>query len=210
MRKVLRIILIFICFLCLLGSNLQAQGCQGKRRSFTFGEKVDYMIYYYLAGIWVSAGEVYFKVDSARIKDQLYYHFNSYGTTLKRYDWFYKVRDEYEAYTHVESFRPLRFKRSVNEGSTYIREDYLFNQKKKEVYTLRKLGEDLPIVKDTVPSDNCSLDPISTIYYARNIDFSNAKIDEEIPLKIFLDNMVYDSYVRYLGKENLKIKGLGI
>ena len=190
-------------------NGLSAQDCEVNNTSFTFGEKIDYNIYYYLAGIWVSAGEVYFKVDSIRINDQLYYHFDSYGRTHSRYDWLYKVRDKYESYTHSNSFHSLRFKRSVNEGSTYIREDYLFNQQKGEVYTLRKMSEDEPIIKDTVYTEQCSFDPIATIYYARNIDFSEAKVNDKVPLKIFLDNQVHNTYVQYLGKEEISIKELG-
>lgn len=201
-------ILFFYCFY-FAETKVRAQECKTENKSFSFGEQLDYVIYYYLAGIWVSAGEVTFKVDSAIINKQLYYHFDSYGTTLKRYDWIYRVRDKYEAYTHSTSFRPLRFKRSVEEGSTYIKEDYLFNQAKGEVYTLRKLGKKEPLVKDTVISGRCSFDPISMIYYARNIDFTDVEVNEEVPLQIFLDNQLFNTYLRYLGKETIKIKDIG-
>ena len=109
-----------------------SQTCEVQNKAFDFGEKVDYTIYYHLAGIWVGAGEVYFKVDSTTIGDKPFYHFNSYGTTFSKYDWIYKVRDRYQTYCDVNTFKPLRFKREVNEGSTFIREDYLFNHKKNE------------------------------------------------------------------------------
>jgi len=202
---------IFFLFLLLTltSSSTSAQGCQVKNTSFTFGERLDYVIYYYFAGIWVSAGTVYFEVDSSRIGDELYYHFDSYGRTYKKYDWIYKVRDHYQAYANAKTFQPLRFNRSVNEGSTYIREDCIFNQKRQEAYTLRQLDEDAPLIKDTVPLQPCIYDPMTTIYYGRTLDFSDVEVNEKVPLKSFLDNQVYDTYVRYLRKENLKVKGLG-
>ncbi len=201
--KLLVVLVLFLHF------SLIAQDCSQENKAFQFGERIDYTIYYHLAGVWVGAGDVYFKVDSSLINNRLYYHFNSYGTTFKKYDWIYKVRDKYEAYTLVDGFKPLRFKREVNEGSTYIREDYIFKQNEKKVVTLRQLEEDEPMVKDTVDMKDCSFDVLSMIYFARNIDFSNAAIDEKIPIRIFIDNEGYDSYIRYLGVKTIKIKELG-
>jgi hypothetical protein len=192
-----------------LCNQLSAQACSLQNKSFQFGERIDYTIYYHLAGVWVGAGEVYFKVDSAKVKNKLFYHFDSYGTTYKKYDWVYKVRDHYQTYNNPDNFQPLRFQREVNEGSSYIREDYVFNHKKDEVYTLRQLDEDEPFVKDTIPLKGCSYDMLSMIYYARNLDFSNSEINDKVPIKIVIDNEAHESYIRYLGKKELKIKGLG-
>ena len=62
----------FFCGLILFtGYNLQAQDCLLKNNAFQFGERIDYTIYYHLAGMWVGAGEVYFAVDSAKIAPEL-------------------------------------------------------------------------------------------------------------------------------------------
>ena len=200
---------LFLAVFCCFSLSSVAQKCQLKNSAFQVGERIDYTIYYHLAGVWVGAGEVYFQVDSAKIGKRSYYHFDSYGTTFKRYDWIYKVRDHYQAYTSMKDFQPLRFKREVNEGDTYIREDYLFDAREHQVYSLRKMEEDLPYVKDTVPYPNCSFDVLSMIYYARNIDFSDAEVGDKVPIKIFIDNKSHESYIRYLGKEEIKVKGLG-
>jgi hypothetical protein len=186
-----------------------AQSCAIENTSFKYGERIDYTIYYHLAGVWVGAGEVFFKVDSMNLKGQDFYHFNSEGKTFKKYDWVYKVRDQYETYMNVATMKPLRFKRSVNEGGTHIREDYVFNYKEEKAYTLRQMEEDEPYVKDTVQLDDCSYDVMSMIYVARNLDYSNLKKGDKIPIEIFLDNESHDSYIEYLGKENLKIKNVG-
>jgi len=49
-------------------------------------------------------------------------------------------------------------------------------------------------------------DVLSAIYYARNIDFSKAKINDKIPFSMFLDYEVFNMYVRYLGKELVKTR----
>ena len=47
---------------------------------------------------------------------------------------------------------------------------------------------------------------MSSIYYARNLDFSKMHPDDKIPFSMFLDNEVYNLYIRYLGKEVIKTK----
>ena len=207
MKCLLYSCLIFIAIF--LGSDVKSQDCQVNNDAFLFHERVDYTIYYHLAGMWVGAGDVYFKVDSTQIAETDYYHINSYGRTYKKYDWLYKVRDSYESYVNTKTFKPIRFKREVNEGSTHLKEDYIFRHKDKEVISLRKMGEDSLLVKDTVPLLDCSYDVITMIYFARNMDFSGLEVGETMPINIFLDNKSHETYVRYLGKKELKIKGTG-
>ncbi len=58
---------------------------------------------------------------------------------------------------------------------------------------------------DTVPITPCAFDPLTMIYYSRNIDFSKYKTNDTIPISLFLDNKVYSLYIHYLGKEKLKM-----
>ncbi len=201
--------LLFCGLILLISFNIKAQDCSLQNNAFQFGERIDYTIYYHLAGMWVGAGEVYFAVDSAKIGERTYWHFDSYGQTYSKYDWIYKVRDHYQAFTNPKTFVPLRFKRTVNEGSTFAREDYLFDYNKGHALTLRQLEEDGPFLKDTVPLEQCSHDVLTMIYYTRNVDFSNAKVNDKIPINIFIDNAAHDSYIRYLGRKQVKVKGLG-
>jgi len=200
-----------LCFLyfILFGFSSFSQECETQNKSFSGGEQVDYTIYYHLAGVWVSAGEVNFKVDTVTINKKPYYHLDSYGVTFKKYDWIYKVRDHYQAYVNQSTLQPLRFKRKVDEGSTHIREDYIFNYNKKKAITLRQMGEDKPFVKDTVDLAACSYDVMSMIYVARNLNYDNLSEGDKIPISIFLDNKSHPSYIEFLGKETLKVKGLG-
>jgi hypothetical protein len=205
-----RQLILLLCGLMLLISfTIKAQDCSLKNKTFQFGERIDYTIYYHLAGMWVGAGEVYFAVDSAKIGKKKYWHFDSYGETYSKYDWIYKVSDHYQAYTNPKNFVPLRFKREVNEGSDYAREDYLFDYNKGHAITLRQLEEDGPFLRDTVSLEQCSHDVLTMIYYTRNVDFANANVNDKIPINIFIDNAAHDSYIRYLGRKKVKVKGLG-
>jgi hypothetical protein len=76
------------------------------------------------------------------------------------------------------------------------REDVTFNQQNNTATTLSGVFK--------VP--NCVQDVLSAIYYARNIDFNKYKVDDKIPFSMFLDNQVYNLYIRYLGKEVIKTR----
>lgn len=201
--------LLLLIFFLINSYVIVSQECVVNNNSFLVNEKVDYTIYYHLAGVWVNAGEVFFKVDSISIKNQPYYHILSTGKTRKKYDWIYEVRDQYESYMNYSTLQPIRFKREVNEGSTHIKEDYVFNFKNKKAITIRKMAEDEPFIKDTIALNSCSYDVLSMIYVARNLDYSNLEIGDRIPISIFLDNKEHSSYIEYLGVENVKLKELG-
>ena len=53
---------------------------------------------------------------------------------------------------------------------------------------------------------DCVQDVLSSVYYARNIDFTKYQPNDRIPFKMFLDNEVFNMYIRYLGKETIKTK----
>ncbi len=208
--KSIKIQLLASLFFCqFIGIAQEVIDCKSKSSAFSFGESADYTIYYNLGAMWVSAGSVNFTVDSTLIRSKKYYHIISEGQTFKKYDWVYKVRDRYEVVAEVEPFRPIRFKRDVNEGRTEIYEDYVFNHKTNQVITLRKESRKADFVKDTVSFSDCSFDVLSMIYVARNLDYSNLKPDDVLPITLFLDNEEHESYIRYLGKENIEVKGLG-
>jgi hypothetical protein len=53
---------------------------------------------------------------------------------------------------------------------------------------------------------DCIRDVLSAVYYVRNIDFNNRKPGDRFPFSVFLDNEVFEMYVRYLGKETIKTR----
>jgi hypothetical protein len=92
--------------------------------------------------------------------------------------------------------QPLKFIRNVDEGGYKKVENVTFNQQTNTAITSAGVFK--------VP--NCVQDVLSSIYYARNIDFNTYKPEDKIPFSMFLDNEVYNLYIRYLGKEIIKTK----
>ncbi len=172
--------------------------CHPGNYPFKAGESITYKIFYNWKFVWVEAGEVTFSVDTTKIFNKKAFYFKGEGHTYKKWDWFFKVRDKYEAWADMESLRPYRFKRVVNEGTYYLYEDCLFDYKRNKIYCFwsRKAGE---LNKDTLDMQSCVFDVLSLIYLARTVDFSNMQPDEYTWLKVFVDRAIFETYMRFIG-----------
>ena len=170
--------------------------CGLRNNSFQAGEQLTYTVYYNVAGMYVNAGTAVFSNTQEKLGSRSVFHIVGTGNTNPNYDWVYKVRDRYETYIDVETLQPLKFVRNVNEGGYKKYENVTFNRTANTAVTTNGVFK--------VPG--CVQDVLSSIYYARNINFNKYKAGDRIPFTMFLDNEVYNMYIRYLGKEDIKTK----
>jgi hypothetical protein len=192
---------VVIASLALMGFSKKASApadefCGIKNISFQAGEQIVYTVYYAVAGLYIDAGNATFTNNLERLNNRPVYHITGIGKTNSSYDWIYKVRDRYETFVDTVTLQPLKFLRNVDEGGYKKYENVTFNRNANTAVTTEGVFK--------VP--DCVQDVISSIYYARNIDFNKYKKNDKIPFKMFLDNEVYDMYIRYLGKETIKTK----
>jgi hypothetical protein len=92
--------------------------------------------------------------------------------------------------------QPLKFLRNVNEGGYKIYQNITFNKTANTAITTNGVYK--------VPA--CVQDVVSAMYYARNVDFSQLQPDDKIPFSMFLDNEVFNMYIRFVGREEIKTK----
>jgi len=184
------------CFLFMMQLNAQTNFCGIKNSSTQNGEEITYTIFYSLAGAHVNAGTTTFSNKMEKFNGRTVYHVLGEGGSNAKYDWIYKVRDRYESYIDTQTMQPLKFFRDVNEGNT----------KKIETVTFNHTSNTAANETGTYRVPSCVQDVLSTIYYARNIDYDKYKKGDKIPFQMFLENQVYDLYIRYLGKEDVKTK----
>lgn len=165
-------------------------------KAFQPGEKLTYRLSY---GI-LDAGEAVLTVDESEksIQGRKLWRVRGVGKTISAFEWFYKVHDVYESHMDAQGMFPWLFIRRVNEGGYKINQDYTFYQHKKIVDNGK--GK-----KYKVPS--MVQDMISAFYYARTLNFDNAKVGDVFTVNIFLDNELYPTKIKYTGKQNVKIKG---
>lgn len=184
----------------LLVTALQVQAqdnfCGITNRSFKPGERVVFKVYYNMGFIWAGAGTATFTTALENYNNRTCYHVTGIGETYSSYEWFYKVRDVYESYIDTANLMPIKFLRDVNEGGFKFQNNVTFNHERNQAIS----------TKGVYNIPNCVQDVLSTVYYARNIDYNKYKAGDKIPFNMFLDDQVYSLYIRYVGKETIKTK----
>lgn len=170
--------------------------CGLPNQAFQAGESITFKVYYTLAGVYIAAGEATFTVALEELGGKSVYHVTGAGKNYSFLDNFFKVRDKYESYIDTATLQPLKFIRNVSEGSYRKYENVSFNKTAHTAITNSGVFK----------TPDCIQDVLSTMYYARNIDFDKMKPGDKIPFSMFLDNQVYDLYIRYVGKETIKTK----
>ena len=187
-----------------LTSFFSSSDCDIANNAFSSGEELVYKASYNWGFIWLDAGSVTFKTELSEHKGIPCYKLSGTGGSFPSYDWIYKVRDRFECWVDSTSLRPYRYIRDVNEGGRTFYNECYFNFNKQKAYCVTQEKKKTPRL-DTVNIFPCSLDPLSMIYYSRNADFSKCKVNDTIPITLFLDNVNYNLYLRYLGKAQLKL-----
>lgn len=171
-------------------------GCGIKNISFKAGEKVSFTVFYAVAGIYVNAGTATFTNTLETLNNKPVFHIVGDGATNSSYDWIYKVRDKYETYIDTTNMLPMKFVRNVNEGGHKIYQNVTFNRTANTAVSTKGVFKTPPCIQDVV----------SSVFYARNIDYSSLQVNDKIAFSMFLDDEVFNMYIRYLGKETIKTK----
>ena len=190
------ILLIVLCLVTIRPLYAQNEFCGITNTSFKAGENITFKVYYNLGKLFVGAGEATFNCNLEKYNGKDVYHIVAEGKTYRTYDWFFKVRDKYQSFIDTATMMPMKFLRNVEEGGYRLTNDVTFYQTQHTAVS----------TKGTYKVPDCIQDVISAIYYARNIDFNKYKPGDKIPFDMFLDDKVYNIYVRYLGKETVETK----
>jgi len=165
-----------------------------KQNSFQPGEKLTYLGHYGFVDAATMTLEV--QKTNKKVNGRSMVHVVGKGESKGTFDWFFKIRDRYESYIDAQGVFPWMFIRRVYEGGIEINQDYTFYQHKKKVNT----GE----ANFAVPAH--VQDMLSAFYYARTLDFTNAKEGQLFSINCFLDNELFELKLKFLGRETIKIR----
>ena len=162
--------------------------------AFKAGEVLSYRLHYGFIDAGTATLEV--KPEIQEFGGHQVYYVEGEGHSNKAFDLFFKVRDVYKTYIDKDALVPWYFIRRVDEGGFKFSQDYLFNHYTKKV----------DIVGDTnkysVPEG--VQDMLSSFYYARNIDYTDAKENGIYEIPSFVDKQNWTLKIRYVGKETIK------
>jgi hypothetical protein len=161
--------------------------------AFKPGERLEYRLHY---GV-VDAATAVIRVDPqvTKINNRDVYHVIGEGTTVSTFDMFFKVRDKYESYIDKQGMFPHKFVRNVDEGGYKIQQDYTFYPAKRAYKNQKGEGYMTPeFVQDMM----------SAFYYARNLDFTNAKKGDIFKITCVVDDEIFPLKIKYMGKETIE------
>lgn len=160
--------------------------------AFKRGEQLKYRVHYGA----VNAGVAIISIDNTTklINGRPTLHAVGSGNSMGAFDWFFKVRDRYESYIDEEAMMPWIFIRRVDEGGFKISQNQTYD------HNVGRVNSDGKFM--TVPK--YIQDMVSTFYFARTMDFSNAKDGDVFSVPCFLDDSVWTMKIKYKGKETIK------
>lgn len=200
-----------VCILILLSPLThfaqETTDCPITNSAFQVGEQITYSISYSWFFLWTDIGEVTFTVSSANKFGRDLLHLKSTGHTYPFYDSFFKVRDLYESWVDPKTIQPIYFNRAIYEGGFTKENEYQFDWLNNQalIRIRRKNG---PNQFDTLKVDSCTLDIISAIYTARNLDYSNNQVNRIFPVTALFDKEIYHIGFKFLGREQKNIRGI--
>ena len=166
-----------------------------ENRAFKDGEFLKYKLAYG----FMNAGEATLEVKKVKrkIQGREILHIVGRGYSISAFDWFFKVRDKYETYLDEEGIFPWLFVRRIEEGGYKKEQDYKFYQNQERVEHVQKeLEYEVP---------HGVQDMISSFYYARTIDFTDAKKNQVYQFDSFVDGEVYPIKIKYVGTKNIRV-----
>ncbi len=221
--KYLDIIVILLC-MCLMSIRLHAQENDGYKGTscvpvrtvnedllaFRHGERMEFVLHYRWGAINTDVGTAEVELDSLTYNGHKAFHCSASGRTTKMFDFFFKVREEFDSWFTREGLVPLKFTRDTYEGGYEARNTYHYNrtleepQINAEVYT-SKAG--LKIMD--LPLTPCTFDLPALFFFARNMDFDSIEPGRKYPMTFAIDDEIFNVYFILYGRETIKVKGLG-
>lgn len=178
--------------------------CDIENHTFQPGEELVYKIYYNWNFVWLSAGEVRFKVDET--KDT--YHLSAVGKTYPSYEWFYRVDDKYYSWINKKTLLPKTFIREVEEGKYRQYNKFIFDHDERKVTTYVGKSKET-VERKEKPINQCIHDMISIMYFVRNMDFESITEGTSFPVAVFMEDE-YELKVDLIEKnEKQRIRGMG-
>ncbi len=170
--------------------------------AFAPGEQFTLKIYYNWSALWVASGELSFRISSDELEGRPVFHLLAIGKTYEAYSHIYRVSDRYESYLDTQTLLPLRARRRIEEGRFRLEEEYRFDRNRERVavqeFTKGHEGE--------YDMDRQTMDILSLIQHARNLDFDSYRPGDRIAMSVFIDNELMRTQLIYEGKKEIKTR----
>lgn len=199
LNKALAILAFFFSFLAYSQISLL------KEFPFQNGEEGNYDVIYKWGFLKINAGTVVFRVDSTYENGVSYYQFSSTGISKDKYDWIYTVRDTFKSKVRVHDFKPIYYQRHTNEGSYSVNNETFFREEDQQILMYLNNSKD-SFKEKMLPYQNDILDLQTAVYFARMLNFHNARIGDGYKFNIIIDGESFIIPITFEGKEFIELQ----
>ena len=179
--------------------------------AFAHGEEATFILHYEWGMLDSDVGSATVRLDSLTFNGQPAYRCTMHGRTSRMYDFFFKVREDFQSWFTRDGLRPLKFYRHSQEGDYEARNSYIYDWDaaepviRAELYT-SKVGASTV----DVPLTPCTFDLPTLFYFARNMDFDIIEPGKKHPMTFAIDDEVFNVYFILHGRETVKVPGIGL
>ncbi|MBC7448163.1 MAG: DUF3108 domain-containing protein [Hymenobacteraceae bacterium] len=170
--------------------------------SFGRGELLKYRIHYGI--INAADGEIETANDLHRVNERPCFKVNVSGRTTGSFDFFLRIRDSWRSYIDTAAILPQKFVQEIAESKYRKRETMDFNHTTNTVTVENSREKEKK--KQTFQTPDNVQDLVSGIFFIRTLDYTGRKVGEQIKIKGFFDNEVFDMTVTYRGRETIETK----
>ncbi len=193
---------LFGLLLAVMVSQTALPQCVSSVNSFQPGEKLSYQLLYTWGFIWIHAADAQFSVTSQKIGTSPAFLLTAKASSVKTFDWFFKVRDNFQSLVISEKFTPVWFEQNTSEGGWDVHQTYSYDPSGRMIFHKGKIGRRTP-VNDTVSVPACTFDVLSAIYYCRTLPFIQYKVNDKTTVNTLIDGKLYPIQFKFLGKETI-------
>lgn len=202
MKKWIFSTLIFISFTG-LGQSLVL-----KHSAFAPKEKLSFVASYNMKGLMTELAGIDMEVIDVPGKKKPVYRLKFTANTLTSWDNYVKVRHAYQTYIDPSTVKPLIMAQDSDVKGIITKGKYSFKHKSGTATIAVTKSDGTPINKKLAIKSN-TYDVVSFIYLTRSLDYSHYKIGKKIPLSIAFMERLLEFNIKYMGKESIKVKGMG-
>lgn len=175
--------------------------------AFASGEKITLMASYTWGVVNTDVGTVSLELDDMDIDGEPGFQAKARLQTLKFFSAFFKVDDYYESHFKKSNMRPVYFMRDIHEGKYTIQNYYQY----KPDYSIhaRIIRKDGSVQDTLLPGRICTFDLVTIFYFLRNLNISTMKPGDVSPISFANDEEIFELYLRFDGREEIRIPGMG-
>ena len=205
MNHLFKKIVLITLFLAAVSGSIKAQE---RELPFQAGEKAQIIIHYkYGPKMDIGKIDLVLSERTGASGKQLF-NVRADVSTYSFWDNFYKIRDVYESTFTADGMVPVSFLRDVKEGDFWAKNNYSWSNGGKCLHAI--VDKKTRPHRDTVYNEKKVIRDVLNLFFAcRALDIDKLLSGKVVHQIVAMDKDLLDIKLKYMGKENKKVSGLG-